>query len=106
MLKTSTIFLVLLSLPGVVSCSQERLKPAEHPIAKESEPDGIGPYSLFQGTYEFVETKKNGLAEKQTAVFRIDTATGKVWMLEMGMDHKGRLTNFWYEIPEQPPKNN
>ena len=54
----------------------------------------VGRYQLFQGTYVVVDGKNNR-ADRESAVFLLDTATGTVKKYATGLRSDGTLLEGW-----------
>ena len=75
--------------------------------------DQVGRYQLFEGSYisSWFPPGKDGKPGnigddlKLHGIFRIDTATGQVWELDTGIDHKGVAYSDWRPVGLLPQKN-
>ena len=56
--------------------------------------DRVGRFQLFQGTSTALDGKNNR-ADKEVAIFLIDTATGKVYKYVAGLDSSGNYFEGW-----------
>lgn len=63
---------------------------------KESQQIQIGRFQLFQGTYTALDAKSNR-ADKETAVFLLDTSTGKVKRYSTGLLKDGTFFEEWVD---------
>jgi hypothetical protein len=52
-------------------------------------------FALFQGTYY---EGANGQTVSSQGVFKIDTATGDVWLFTLGIDKDGKFIERWAKI--------
>ena len=68
-MKTSFVFLAVIILAGLS---------ASGPAYAQVPPGEPGTYQLFQGAYPFINLK--GELSWEKALFRINTATGEVWI--------------------------
>ena len=76
--------------------------------------DQVRRYQLFEGSYlsSWFPPGKDGKYPgnmgdelKLHGIFRIDTATGEVWELDTGADHKGAAYSEWRPVGLLPRKN-
>src|SRR5229473_296767 len=61
----------------------------------------VGRFQLHE--FDYVATAlDSGASGKQHGIFRIDTATGDVWLYITGIDKGGKLVSFWSKIDDSP----
>lgn len=57
-------------------------------------------YILFGGSYSLIgEQRTNGLQPSESAVFKLDTYTGKTWILKVEKSVSGRVA-YWVPVDE------
>jgi hypothetical protein len=63
----------------------------------------IGRYQLMTGEYGY---NAGALVSQMKGVFRIDTATGRTSLYQVGTDNQGRYVEYWHQIDEslRPPQ--
>ncbi|MEW6482876.1 MAG: hypothetical protein AB1397_07800 [bacterium] len=72
----------------------------------------VGRWQLFQGTYIFRDNEKqkpgeilrpdNTREEQRTAIFLLDTTTGKVFKYAIGITWDGKFYENWYSTEYSP----
>lgn len=69
-------------------------------IQSETKPQSatVGRFQLFQGTFIALDAKNNR-ADKEIAIFLLDTSTGEVKKFQTGIDKSGKFFEDW--LPTQ-----
>jgi hypothetical protein len=60
----------------------------------------VGAFQLLAGRYTVGGIIGPEAETEQTAIFRIDTRTGKTWVYMTGKDKSGKFYQGWGEVPE------
>jgi hypothetical protein len=61
----------------------------------------VGRFQLSQGTFTTLDAKNNR-ADKETAVFLLDTSTGRVQRYSTGLDKEGKFYEGWFDTSGAP----